>query len=448
MKNSHSDHSDSASAERPEAYAEPTATLGSRLSALLKPVLFLSLPLLVFLALVHFAFMALVAIEGVPKFSFQFAFTNFGQIGADLKDDDEIVILPPNSYFRKSMPNGLSLKDSHGNSITHFHGIRRSAPFEKKKAPGVKRVLAIGDSFTWGAGLADDETFSAVLERRLNETRPAGVEQVQVLNAGIVSSTISNSYESLRNHELEFEPDVVVLTFCDNDISDLAQDTSISPGLYEFLRKGVWFGPVRYFFGKSIQERRRSVVESVYSNEGMALTGGRFGVKEKATHINWPEDVPAFMQNAKNISTNDIDQLLTLYYYSTTAWIMPFTGPEQKDTWELWKKWETELVRIKELGLERNFKVVVHIYPIFARMYETQFDGRETPEKIIRDIAERNGIPVVDPLPEFRKQEAASRAAGAPLYFYPEDSHPTAAGARIVAAALDPVIREQLTASQ
>ncbi|MCR9141494.1 MAG: GDSL-type esterase/lipase family protein [bacterium] len=435
MKNSHNETQTESPAQ---------SGLGRKAGALLKPVVFLSLPLVIFLALLHFGFMALVAIEDVPEFNFQFALTGFGQMGADLEDSDEIVVLPPNSYFRKSMPHGLSLSDNQGNSITHYHGVRRNQPFEKEKGPGIKRVLTIGDSFTWGAGLSDEQTFPAMLEERLNASLPAGARKVEVLNAGIVSSTITNSYESLINHDLAFKPDVVVLTFCDNDISDLASDTSISPGLYEFLRKGVWFGPIRYFFGKSIQQRRRSIVESVHTNEGMDLTGGRFGVKAKATHINWPEDVPAFMKSAGEISTNDIDKLLTLYYYSTTAWIMPFTGPDQKDTWALWKQWEDELLKIKALGQEHNFEVVVHVYPIFARIYEAQFDDQKTPEKIIREIAERNDIRVVDPLKEFRRQEAASRAAGQPLYFYPEDSHPTAAGSRIVAAELEPVLREML----
>ena len=398
------------------------------------------------MVILHFAFMGLVALQGVPPFSFQFAFTNFGQVGGELKDSDEIVVLPPNSYFRRSMPEGLQLKDNGGKLITHFQGIRRSTPILKDKPAGVKRVLAIGDSFTWGAKLGDDETFPAQLERMLNAKPIPGVEKVEVLNAGIVSSTISNSYESLLNYDLQFSPDVVVVTFCDNDISDLATDTSISPVMYEFLRKSVWFGPVRYFFGKSIQKQRREVVDGVYANEAMDTTGGRFGVKSKATHIDWPEDVPAFLKTSKQISPNDIDKLLTLYYYSTTAWIMPFTGPDQTDTWALWREWEDYLVRIKQLGDQNGFKVVVNVYPIFARIYETQFDGQETPEKIIRDICERNGIAVVDELHEFRAREAAQRRAGEPLYFYPEDSHPTAAGGKIVAAGLEPVVRDLLTA--
>ena len=226
---------------------------GSRLLRLLRSGILLALPVVLLLVILHFVFLGLAVLQGVPEFRFQFTYTNFGQLGDELRDDEDIVIVPPNSYFRKSMPNGLRIRDKDGNAITHYHGIRRGTPFEVKKPAGTKRVLAIGDSVTWGAKIADDRTWPAQLEGLLNANLPEGVEQVQVLNGGIVSSTITNSYESLLYHDLQFEPDVVLLTFCDNDIYDLATETSITPTLYEFLRRSVWFGPVRYFFGKNFR---------------------------------------------------------------------------------------------------------------------------------------------------------------------------------------------------
>ena len=43
------------------------------------------------------------------------------------------------------------------------------------KPPGVKRLLSLGDSFAWGAGIEFDDTYAQRLERQLSRraaTRP------------------------------------------------------------------------------------------------------------------------------------------------------------------------------------------------------------------------------------------------------------------------------------
>jgi len=73
-------------------------------------------------------------------------------------------------------------------------------------------VVCLGDSLTEGYGLAPEQSFPRVLERRLRER---GLE-VEVVNAGISGSTSASAVARLR-WQLRAEPDVVVLALGAND---------------------------------------------------------------------------------------------------------------------------------------------------------------------------------------------------------------------------------------
>ena len=78
------------------------------------------------------------------------------------------------------------------------------------KPRDVKRILVLGDSYTFGLYLGDDETYPAVLETVL---RQQGYK-VQVINAGYASGFCPDEHYSwLRNAGIGFNPDIVVYGF-------------------------------------------------------------------------------------------------------------------------------------------------------------------------------------------------------------------------------------------
>lgn len=79
------------------------------------------------------------------------------------------------------------------------------------------RVLCLGDSFTWGWSVGDDETYPKVLEREL-----AGVEAV---NAGVCAWGTAQELVWLEREGFGYGPDVVTLGFYLNDFADNASDT-------------------------------------------------------------------------------------------------------------------------------------------------------------------------------------------------------------------------------
>jgi lysophospholipase L1-like esterase len=91
----------------------------------------------------------------------------------------------------------------------------RTREFQEKKPPGTLRVLCLGGSTTVG-GRTNDETYPAILERRLREGHPR--LPLEVLNLG-VSGTASDHWLSRREKLLGFEPDLVVDYGAINDLA-------------------------------------------------------------------------------------------------------------------------------------------------------------------------------------------------------------------------------------
>jgi lysophospholipase L1-like esterase len=78
------------------------------------------------------------------------------------------------------------------------------------------KVLTLGDSTTFGWGVAQNETYSALLEADLQRALdPAGTAGggVQVLNGGVIGFTIRQGLERYRAVAAAWRPDVVVAAF-------------------------------------------------------------------------------------------------------------------------------------------------------------------------------------------------------------------------------------------
>ena len=79
------------------------------------------------------------------------------------------------------------------------------------------RVLMAGDSMTYGDFVDNDDTLPSQLEALLQETCP----NARVINAGLRGGTIVGE-AALVERGLELNPDLVVLVFHENDVTDLS----------------------------------------------------------------------------------------------------------------------------------------------------------------------------------------------------------------------------------
>ena len=100
----------------------------------------------------------------------------------------------------------------------------RGSDIEPMKREDTYRILMLGDSFTMGKGVGDNETFSVLLEELLNARRPAAdATAFQVLNAGVDSYAPILSALQLSEMAPLLDPDFVALNF---DMSDLVQEAT------------------------------------------------------------------------------------------------------------------------------------------------------------------------------------------------------------------------------
>lgn len=103
---------------------------------------------------------------------------------------------------------------------TDERGLRHTRQPVATGAGKPYRILVVGDSFAFGWGVADDETFSALLARRLQP--PVGASHIEVLNAGVAGWSADHYGLFLKERGLAFEPDLVLMVPSENDPSDLA----------------------------------------------------------------------------------------------------------------------------------------------------------------------------------------------------------------------------------
>jgi len=81
-----------------------------------------------------------------------------------------------------------------------------------------KRIVCLGDSFTFGAWVQDTEAYPQVLESLLRET--SGEETVGVLNAGILSYSPLLEEQMLEHVVKHYKPHVVTLMLDCTDVGD------------------------------------------------------------------------------------------------------------------------------------------------------------------------------------------------------------------------------------
>lgn len=86
----------------------------------------------------------------------------------------------------------------------------RSPEYRLERVPGTKRVVVLGDSFTEGGGVNDDEVFTRLLEKALGN--------VEVINLGVYGYNTAQEYLTLKEVGLKFAPDAAVLVVFTNDI--------------------------------------------------------------------------------------------------------------------------------------------------------------------------------------------------------------------------------------
>jgi lysophospholipase L1-like esterase len=106
----------------------------------------------------------------------------------------------------------------------------RSAHLPAARRPGALRIACIGDSWTFGMNVNQDQTYPAQLEALLKRRSPSA--DVDVMNFGVLGYSSFQGLELLKRRVLDLHPDVLVIGFGmnDSDVGGYRDKDVVEPG--------------------------------------------------------------------------------------------------------------------------------------------------------------------------------------------------------------------------
>jgi len=302
-------------------------------------------------------------------------------------------------------------------------------------APARFRILGLGDSFAFGFGVKEEDTYLARLERALAAGR------VEVINAGLAGMGPDNEARLLAADGPRLRPDLVLVGFfVGNDLIDAATGVARTR-----LRNGVpmvpeailerWYRPLRP--GRILpQPLARPAPGGLdlplpfkdtlrkHSHLYRLVTGrvGRLQLAWRGPRAGAAAQTPVEEFNP----------------FAQEAFCLKSYPPEFDLAWE---KAKGAVGQIKAWCDGHGARLAVVMIPTEAQVYPERWDDvrrrfalrdedfdLDKPQRILSEYAVATGIPMVDLLPVLR----AARHTGGPLYFR-RDIHWTSRGHEVAA---------------
>lgn len=120
----------------------------------------------------------------------------------------------PESWKKRNVKIPGVFKAEYWHGVLHVRDknrFRRTAPFPGKKA-GTFRIMIVGDSLTYGAGIGVQWTYPAVLERQLRDDF-----NIEILNLGVSGWNSEDVLGVIETWAPRLNPDLVIYGVCLND---------------------------------------------------------------------------------------------------------------------------------------------------------------------------------------------------------------------------------------
>jgi lysophospholipase L1-like esterase len=320
---------------------------------------------------------------------------------------------------------------------TNALGMRDRERTPGPGAPGVRRVVVIGDSYTAGIGTADGETYAHLLEDGLAATGGPGAPVVEVWNLGVPHFGVEQSFLRLQARWDGIRPDAVVMSFFEGN--DPLDDTE-GPGFHH-VRKGEvckrgWapWGGSPYNDLRAILNRPLFLPEwpdwpLLRHSYGWRLLLRQMDNLASARTDRWPYGMQPFDYEA----------------WGSVPWL--YYRPMPPKMAGGWRISHDALRRLDVLCEERGVPLLLVAIPGAAsvqpaRLRRAWAEGweigpapavtldMEQPTAILAATAQELGLPFLDLQPALEAAERAERT------YFEDDSHWNVAGHRVAAGAL------------
>ncbi len=252
----------------------------------------------------------------------------------------------------------------------------RGPEYDRRQAPGVFRIVVVGDSFVMGEGVLEEEAYPAVLESLLNGLEDG--QRYEVLNMGLSGINIDHVVERLETLVLPFHPDLVVYGLTSNDIEVKGYRTTISGATIQAQRD-------RY---AAFADSRSYLLRLLWPRWVSLRTG-----------LNPPKGTYMY-------------EVFDNYLHNPEVWAAFVSGFD----------------RLAEVQRETGIPIVVYIHPILA--YLRAFHPFEEVYAKVEAAAEERGLRVIQGYPSVVGRQAEA------LWISPANPHPNPQAHRLFAQRL------------
>ena len=283
----------------------------------------------------------------------------------------------------------------------------RSPEYPYEKDSSQYRVLVLGDSYAEGYTVGFDSVFTRVLERQLQQKMADRAPQV--VNGGTGGYSTDQELLFYRSEGRRYDPDLVVLLFCINDVWFNSQDK-------------YWRGakPVFRLTGKGLKLENVPVPEPHPGVKSWLLEHSQIAkrlkiVKDKAMLAREGEKLPEDYRVYAKKYAPAMDTAWTV----TEALIIQLDKEVEEDGGKLLVCFVPE----QEMVDPQRWQAFKTTYGIDDPEYDCF-----KPAVKLSDFCRRDSVEFMDPTAAFRK---AFQQNGTQLFF-PKDSHWNAEGHRVI----------------
>lgn len=336
----------------------------------------------------------LLLLEGAFRF-------NYEPVRAEMND----FRLVQSSFFQRDEQLGwvprpqVAGEHPYNGTMVPFHTNSRGwrdRDYSIQKIPGTSRIVVLGDSYTWGYRVRDEDVYPKVLESLL--------EHVEVINLGVTAYATEQELLYFKREGLQYHPDIVLLAFCQNDFDEA--DGKV-------LRRALATTAVPNPVVAKKSEREPS---------GMFLSLKRW-INERSVLYSWIRD---------RINTNR----MFVKFLVKIGLKGPLAGIEELDVNilpalkaapvslnPLMESAKSHVLELRDLLAVQGIRLIVVLVPApqsvdselfaqsiaFTRFEPEDFD-LEQPYRLMEDFARINHIELVNPLETFRRAHHPSRS--------------------------------------
>ncbi len=337
--------------------------------------------------------------------------------------DDELGWVP-----RKNIRGVLNKKGSFSTTFqTNSRGLR-DKEYKLNKPDGVKRIVVLGDSFTWGFGVNDDIIYTERLESILPNT--------EVINLGVTAYNLRKEINYLRYEGIKYHPDIVIVGFCLNDIWGAKKkkkerlDSNANVGIEMISKQSKTkngFFTLRMYFKKYIIQKSALctfIRDRTNTNKSLVKTLAYMGIKQSLTGF------------------TELDSNL-----------IPALREYPNSLVESWEATKSELLQLKRLTADLGIRLIIAVVPsvqsiqdktfkhtIAFSVFETKDFDLDKPYRLLKEFAADENIEAVIPISDFRQMHKEGR-----MLYLKRDMHFNAAGHELFASAIADYLNKPLT---